>query len=109
MTNPKGMHADQSDVAIITATIVDKDGNWHPLADNKITFQTDGPGNYRGGFNSYLENTTGKPSLLAEAGKIRVSVRSTDQPGKVTVTARAEGLDPGNIAFEVLPMEKAAP
>ncbi len=109
LTNPKGMRADRSDVAIITATIVDKDGNWHPLADNQITFQTDGPGNYRGGFNSYLENTTGKPSLLAEAGKIRVSVRSTDQPGKVSVTARAEGLEPGSISFEVLPMEKAAP
>jgi len=109
LTNPKGMHADRSDVAIITATVVDKDGNWHPLADPKITFKVEGPGNYRGGFNDYIEPTTGQASLLAEAGKIRVSVRSTDQPGKVTVTASAEGLEPGSVSFEVLPLEKAAP
>ena len=108
-TNPKGMRADRSDVAVITATIVDKDGNWHPLADSKITFKVDGSGNYRGGFNDYLEHTTGQTSLLAEAGKIRVSVRSTNQPGKVTVTASADGLESGSVSFEVLPLGKCAP
>jgi hypothetical protein len=48
------------------------------------------------------------PSLLAEAGKVRVSVRSTDKPGTVTVTARAEGLEFGRVSFEVLPLEKPA-
>ena len=103
------MRADRSDVAVITATIVDKDGNWHPLADSKITFKVDGSGNYRGGFNDYLEHTTGQTSLLAEAGKIRVSVRSTNQPGKVTVTASADGLESGSVSFEVLPLGKCAP
>jgi len=104
-TNPDGMRADRSDVAIITATIVDKDGNWHPLADPKITFAVAGPGNYRGGFNSYIEGTTGKESLLAEAGKIRVSVRATDKPGKVTVRAISKGLEQAIVSFDVLPVK----
>jgi beta-galactosidase len=104
LTNPKGMRADRSDVAIVTATVEDKDGNWHPLANPPITFSVSGPGNYRGGFNDYLPGTTGKTTLFAEAGKIRISVRSTNQPGKVTVTATSDGLEPASISFDVLPV-----
>ncbi len=102
-TDPDGMKADRADVALITATIVDKDGNPHPLADNKITFAVSGPGNYRGGANMAIPGTTGKPTLTAEAGKIRVAVRSTDQPGTVTVTATSDGLQSGKIDFTVIP------
>ncbi|HSV14545.1 MAG TPA: DUF4982 domain-containing protein, partial [Tepidisphaeraceae bacterium] len=76
MTDPNGMKADRADVAIITASVLDRDGNVHPLAENDITFAVTGPGNYRGGANMAIPNTTGKRTLKAEAGKIRVSVRS---------------------------------
>lgn len=104
-TNPHGMKADRSDVAIITATVVDKEGNEHPLAEPDITFAVSGPGNYRGGFSDHLDGMTGKTTLPAEAGKIRVAVRSTNQAGKVTVTASSEGLQSGSISFDVLPAE----
>jgi beta-galactosidase len=105
MTDPDGMKADRADVALITATIVDANGVWHPLADNDITFAVTGPGNYRGGANMTIQGTTGKPTLKAEAGKIRVSVRSTDKAGTVTVTASSPGLQPGKVSFDVLPVE----
>jgi beta-galactosidase len=88
--------------------VMDRDGNVHPLAENDITFAVTGPGNYRGGANMAIPNTTGKPTLKAEAGKIRVSVRSTDKPGKVTVTATSPGLEPGTVSFDVQPLEPEA-
>lgn len=105
MTDPNGMKADRVDVALVTATVVDKDGIPHPLADNDITFAVEGPGNYRGGANMTIPATTGKTTLKAEAGKIRVSVRSTDKPGTVTVTATSPGLESGKVQFEVQPVD----
>ncbi len=99
-TNPKGLQADRSDVVLVTAAVVDKDGNINPIAGNPITFAVSGPGNYRGGCNDYLPNTTGKPTLFAEAGQIRVSVRSTNAPGTITISATSPGLESGSVQVE---------
>ena len=111
LTKPSGetfeIKANSSDAAIITAKIVDAEGNWNPLADQNIRFKVSGPGVYRGSYNFYV--TSGQPlayhapgdlELKAEGGLMRVSVRSTLQPGNVQVSAEADGLVSGSTSFE---------
>jgi Glycoside hydrolase family 2 C-terminal domain 5/Glycosyl hydrolases family 2/Domain of unknown function (DUF4982)/Glycosyl hydrolases family 2, TIM barrel domain/Glycosyl hydrolases family 2, sugar binding domain len=111
LTKPDGtvckLMANGTDAAIITAKIVDKDGNWCPDANNNIKFEVKGEGNYRGSYNFYLTDNKplgyhapGDNELQAEGGLMRVAIRSTFYPGKVEVTAVAEGLKGGIITFE---------
>jgi beta-galactosidase len=102
ITNPYGMKADRADVALIDATIVDADGIRCPVAANAITFSVTGQGSYRGGYNSHIQDTPGKATLYADAGLIRVGVRSTNTPGEFTVTAKASGLMDGTITVKTV-------
>jgi beta-galactosidase len=103
ITNPDGgMRADRADVALIDATIVDAEGIRCPVAANAITFSVSGQGTYRGGYNSHLQGTPGKATLNADAGLIRVGVRSTNTPGEFTVTAKANGLTDGTITIKTV-------
>jgi beta-galactosidase len=103
ITNPAGMKADRSDVALVDATVVDANGIVCPTAANPITFAVSGPGSYRGGYNSYIEGTPGKTTLNAEAGLIRVGIRSINQAGTVTVTATSGTLKQGTVSFTTIP------
>ncbi len=96
---PETIHADRSEAVIVTATVADENGRWHPTASNDITFSVSGPGNYRGGFNHLRDNTTGQSTLAAELGKIAVAVRSTNEVGTITVTASAGGLESGSVSI----------
>ena len=49
------MRANGSDVALVTATIVDKNGLWCPDADHNLHFSVEGPGQYRGSYNFYVD------------------------------------------------------
>jgi hypothetical protein len=103
--------ANGSDAALVTARIVDADGNWCPMADNMLRFSVDGPGNYRGSYNFYVTpdkpleyHGPGDPELQAEGGLMRVAVRSTFVPGTVQMTATADGLISGTTSFQTLPV-----
>ena len=58
-----------------------------------------GPGVYRSSYNFWATpgkplgyHPTGDPELQAEGGMIKVAVRSTFQPGEITVSANSPGL-----------------
>ena len=100
------IQANGSDAGFILATVVDENGNWCPLADNNITFTTSGPGVYRGSYNFWATpgkplgyHAPGDPELQAEGGMIKVAVRSTFQPGEITVSASSPGLGSGTAKF----------
>jgi hypothetical protein len=97
VVNPAGIQADGVDVALVDARIVDSLGNRCPTADNLIVFDVTGPGRYCGGYNSYIQNTPGKKTLAAEAGLIRVGIRSTDVQGTIAIQATSPGLKSGVI------------
>jgi beta-galactosidase len=103
--------ANGTDAAIITAKIVDKDGNWCPDAANDIDFEVTGEGNYRGSYNFYVNeskpityHSPGDKQLQAEGGLMRIAIRSTFQPGKVVITATSKGLEPGTTFFTTYPV-----
>ncbi|MBO7608586.1 MAG: DUF4982 domain-containing protein [Muribaculaceae bacterium] len=98
------LRANASDAFIVTATIVDEQGHWCPLADNLLHFEVEGDGVYKGSYNFYV--TEGKPlsyhapgdhELQAEGGLMRVAVRTTFNPGNICVRVSSPGLFSGKV------------
>lgn len=96
------LKANASDAFIATVRVVDKEGRWCPFADNQLRFEVEGEGVYKGSYNFYV--TEGKPleyhapgdtELQAEGGLMRVAVRTTFNPGKITVKVSSDGLRSG--------------
>lgn len=96
-TGPDGWRADGSDVVLIDFEVVDSEGRRCPLDQSKVNFKVQGPGIWRGGYNSGKTNSTNNLFLETEAGINRVSIRSLLTPGTVTVTASREGLPDATI------------
>ena len=118
-TGPGGLHADASDLALVDIEILDARGHRVPTALNTIHFTLNGPAEWRGGiaqgsakpvpFNKVATDNHGlsatpvapflhddnyilSRTLPVEGGINRVSIRSTTQPGAITLTAKTEGL-----------------
>ena len=105
ITGPEGFLATGSDVLLIDVEAVDERGRRHPTVQQRVDFDLEGPGRWRGGYNSVKLKSTNHRHLDMECGINRVAVRSTRTPGQVTVTAHAEGLAPATVTVEVLPVE----
>ena len=94
MTDARGFKADGADMAMIEVEVVDKDGNRCPLANNKIRFSLKGAAEWCGGLakDSLGTNCVGSQILPVECGVNRVLLRSTTNPGRIVVSADADGL-----------------
>ena len=91
--------ANPSDVAHVTAEILDKDGNVVPVTDNLVKFEVTG-GKLLGVENG---NMSDLGSVLASerkafAGKC-LAIIGADKAGTVTVIAVSEGLETDSISF----------
>lgn len=100
ITGLNGWRADGSDVVLIDVEVVDREGRRCPLDRGRVDFQVDGPGIWRGGYNSGKENSTNNFFLDTECGINRVAIRSQLTPGTVNVTATKQGLKPVSISIE---------
>ena len=90
------LKADGEDLAYVTVSIVDKDGNLCPLADSPVTFDVTGPGIFRACANgdpTSLEPFQG-PTMHAFNGKLTAIVQSSsDEAGKIYLHATSPGLN----------------
>ncbi len=102
---PQGMQADGVDVAMIDVEVVDAKGERVPTDDARVDFKFDGPGVWRGGYNSGKTDSTNNLYLNTEDGINRVFVRSTLTPGTMTVTATREGLKPATVKIASKPVK----
>jgi beta-galactosidase len=102
---PQGMQADGVDVAMIDVEVVDAKGERCPTDDARVDFKFDGPGVWRGGYNSGKTDTTNNLYLNTEDGINRVFVRSTLTAGTMTVTATREGLKPATVKITSKPVK----
>ncbi len=100
--NPEGFHADGADMALIQVEVVDKDGNRCPLDNRMIDFSVDGPVEWLGGIAQGPDNYIKSMSLPVECGVNRVLVRSTTTPGKIKVSAKAEGLPEAKVEMTTM-------
>ena len=93
------MRADGEDVVFIDVEVIDANGNRVPTDDAQVNFTFNGPGIWRGGYNSGIVDSTNNLYLNTECGVNRVSVRSTLTPGTMTVTASRAGLTSATVSF----------
>ncbi len=124
--------ANGSDAAFVTATVVDKAGNWVPTANNNITFSVSGPATYMGGTEQYVQtgsdnwaltgplakatpvntldyHSPGDPELQAEGGLTKIAIRSQFTTGPVTVSASSPGLGSGTTSYAIQPIPSTIP
>ena len=81
------LKADGYDMAFITISMTDKDGNHCPTADNQLTFEVTGNGTFQAACNgdaTSLEPFT-QPQMKLFSGKVVVVVRSTNEAGTLTL------------------------
>ena len=98
-TAPGGLRADGSDIALIDVEAIDAEGQRVPTFQQRVDFETTGPGVWRGGYNSGRIDSTNHTFLDLEAGINRVAIRATRMPGTITVRARSAGLKPASITI----------
>ena len=123
--NPEGMKADGADMALIEVEVVDKQGRRCPLDDRLIHFELWGEGKWIGGIGTrnnkqmqrpdenrpeglldaaatknVSDNYVGAMNLPVECGVNRVLVRSTVNPGKINISAYADGVKPAYITVK---------
>jgi beta-galactosidase len=94
--------ADGEDLAYVTVSIVDADGNLCPLADSEVTFSVTGPGTFRACANgdpTCIEPFQG-PAMHAFNGKLTAIVQSSaDEAGKIYLHAASPGLNDSTLTI----------
>ncbi|MGN6366807.1 MAG: sugar-binding domain-containing protein [Phycisphaerae bacterium] len=99
-TSPTGLHADGADVALVDVEVVDSNGRRCPTEESRVDFQLTGPALWRGGYNSGIIDSTNNTYLNVEDGINRVSIKSTLQSGKITLTATHKDLPSAIVTIE---------
>ena len=89
---PSEFKADGHDLSLVEVEVIDAKGNRCPTALNMVNFTIEGPAEWRGGMAQGPGNYILSKNLPVENGVNRVLIRSTTTPGKITLTASAEGL-----------------
>ena len=88
------MAADGKDLIFVTVSVVDRNGNPCPTADNEIRFRVTGNGRYRAGANgdpTSLESFQ-EPHMKLFSGMMTAIIVSDGTPGEITVEATSPGL-----------------
>jgi beta-galactosidase len=99
IVGPAGFQADGSDVALVDIEVVDEKGERCPTFQQRVDFDFDGPGVWRGGYNSGKTNSINNRYLDVECGINRVAIRSTRTAGTMTLTARSGNLKPASLTL----------
>ena len=84
------LNADDNDLAFVTVSLLDKDGNECPLADDELTFEVTGAGIFKAACNgdaTSLESFT-QPQMKLFSGKLVVVVQSKKQKGDITLKVK---------------------
>ena len=102
LQHPTGFKADGADLTLVQVEVVDAEGNRNPIALNLINFEMSGPAEWRGGLAQGPDNYILSKQLPVEGGVNRVLIRSTTTPGKINITAKADGLKSATIILETL-------
>lgn len=88
-TTHEELPANGTDIAYITATVVDANGVWCPGYRGTATFRTDGDATFFGLY--------GKPDVALFAGRGRIALRAGQEKGTIKVVARADGIAKGSV------------
>jgi beta-galactosidase len=95
---------DGKDLAFVTVSVVDKDDNLCPLADNLINFKISENGTLRavGNGNAASLEPFEAPYRKAFYGKCMAIIQSKNKSGNISITAESNGLTPSTIQIQSL-------
>jgi beta-galactosidase len=102
--HPAGFKANGHDLVLVEVEVTDAKGKRCPTALNMIHFNLEGAAEWRGGMAQGPDNYILSKGLPVECGVNRVLIRSTTQAGKITLTAKAEGLKEAVLSLTSLPV-----
>ena len=96
------INADGKDLAFITVSVVDKEGNPCPNVNELVRFNVKGAGSYRAGANGDPSSLDlfHLPQMHLFNGKLVAVVESTEKPGTITLEATANGLKKASIKIQ---------
>lgn len=104
LAGPTGFLADGADVALVDVEVVDEKGERCPTFQARVDFNLDGPGIWRGGYNSGKTNSINHRFLDVECGVNRVAIRSTRTAGAIILKAHCGKLKPASITLSSQPV-----
>ncbi|MDR1728411.1 MAG: DUF4982 domain-containing protein [Acidobacteriota bacterium] len=92
--------ADGRDLAFVTASIVDEDGNLCPTAAHRLDFQVTGQGSYKAACNGDATSLEvfSQPSMPAFGGRLVVILQSAERAGTMTLRVSAAGLPTASLS-----------
>ncbi|MDD6437558.1 MAG: glycoside hydrolase family 2 TIM barrel-domain containing protein [Prevotella sp.] len=91
----KMIHADGDDIAFVTVSLLDKDGNEIPTSTDELLFSVEGKGRFKAACNgdaTSLEPFT-EPRMKLFSGKLVVLVQSTTKKGTITLMVTDKSRD----------------
>jgi beta-galactosidase len=93
------LQADGQDIAFVTVSAVDKNGNFCPLANDQLTFKVTGAGSYRAACNGDATSLEPfhLPTMKLFNGKLVVLVQASTKAGDIQLTIKGEKLKEGSI------------
>jgi beta-galactosidase len=96
------INADGKDLSYITVSVVDKEGNLCPNADNQLNFEVSGTGKFRAVCNGDATSLElfHLPTMKAFSGKLVVTVQSVKEAGDIELQVSGEGLETGKIDIQ---------
>jgi beta-galactosidase len=97
----KTIKADGRDICFIQVSVLDGNGVLVPNAADKVEFKVEGPGKLIavGNANPRSVESFQKNARTAFLGRCLAVVKSTGEPGTITVTASTKGLKPAKVAI----------
>jgi beta-galactosidase len=101
-TDRTTINADGEDIAFVTVSVVDKDGNLCPTAAEQLSFSVKGKGAYRAACNGDATSLElfHLPTMKAFSGKLVVLVQSTNEAGEIELTVNGKGLKAGRALLQ---------
>ncbi|GAA3652406.1 glycoside hydrolase family 2 TIM barrel-domain containing protein [Flavivirga jejuensis] len=98
------LKANGEDISFVTATIVDKNGNPAPLADNRLNFKVTGKGTFRAVCNGDATSLEmfHHPTMKAFNGKLVVLVQSGFKAGEIELKVSGSGLKSSEYVLKVV-------
>jgi len=95
------LSATGKDLAYVTVSVVDKDGNPCPTATNQLSFKVEGAGTYRAACNGDATSLEPfhQPTMKLFSGKLVVLVQTAEKPGSIQLQVTGDGLKPGMLTL----------
>lgn len=96
------LEANGEDLAFVTVSVVDKEGNPCPTATQQLNFSVTGKGTYRAACNGDATSLElfHLPTMKLFSGKLVVLVQSTSESGEIELKVTGKGLKTGKIPLK---------